>query len=307
MAATRLLFAAPFLLTVLAFALARADEEAPKLPPPASRTVEFAQDIQPLLQKNCYSCHGPEMQEGGLRLDQKKRALEGGDSGAEIVPGKSAESRLVRMIAGIDEDFGRMPPEDKGTPLTAEQIRLVRAWIDQGAIWPEELAAADSSASYWSLQPVVAPPLPEVADQAWLREPIDAFVLARLESKSIAHSPPAEKATLLRRLYLDLIGLPPSPEEVVAFLADESPDATERLVDRLLASPNFGERFARHWLDLARYADSDGYEKDRPRPFAWKYRDWVISAINADLPYDQFTLEQLAGDMLPGATDADRT
>ena len=281
-------------------------EESPKLPPAASRTVDFLKDIQPLLQKNCYSCHGPEEQEGGLRLDQKKRALEGGDSGAEIVPGKSAESRLVRMIAGIDEEFGRMPPDEKGKPLSAEEIGLVRAWIDQGANWPDD-AIAQSGSEHWSLKPVVRSPLPSVAGANWLREPIDAFILARLEKEKIQPSPPAERTVLLRRLQLDLIGLPPSPEEVDQFLSDPSPDAIERLVDRLLASPHFGERWGRHWLDLARYADSDGYEKDRPRPFAWKYRDWVIAAINADLPYDQFTIDQIAGDLLPEATDAQRT
>jgi hypothetical protein len=277
-----------------------------ELPPAAERPIDFAKDIQPLLQKNCYSCHGTEHQQAGLRLDQRKRALEGGDSGAEIIPGKSAESRLVRMIAGIDEDFGRMPPDGKGTPLTDEQIGLFRAWIDQGATWPDD-AVALSGSDHWSLQPVARPPIPAVSDTAWLREPIDAFILARLEQEKIAHSPPAERATLLRRLCLDLVGLPPTLGEAEAFAADSSPDAIERLVDRLLASPHFGERFGRHWLDLARYADSDGYEKDRPRPFAWKYRDWVIAAINADLPYDQFTLDQLAGDLLPSASDAQLT
>jgi hypothetical protein len=288
-------------IAVLSCSLIRA--AAGELPPAAGRAVDFAKDIQPLLQKNCYSCHGPEQQEGGLRLDQKKRALEGGDSGAEIVPGKSAESRLVRMIAGTDEDFGRMPPDGKGTPLTDEQIGLVRAWIDQGAKWPDD-AVAQSGPDHWSLQPVARPPIPAVSDAAWLQGPIDAFILARLEQEKIAHSPPADRATLLRRLYLDLIGLPPTPDDADAFAADNSPDAIERLVDRLLASPHFGERWGRHWLDLARYADSDGYEKDLPRPFAWKYRDWVIAAINADLPYDQFTLDQLAGDLLPEATAA---
>ena len=288
-------------IAILSCPLVRA--AAGELPPAVDKPVDFAKDIQPLLQKNCYSCHGVEHQEGGLRLDQKKRALEGGDSGAEIVPGKSAESRLVRMIAGIDEDFGRMPPDGKGTPLDGEQIGLVRAWIDQGATWPDE-AIAQSGSDHWSLQPVAPPALPAVVDSAWLREPIDAFILARLEREKIEPSSPTPKATLLRRLSLDLVGLPPTPDEVEAFASDTSPDAIERLVDRLLASPHFGERWGRHWLDLARYADSDGYEKDRPRPFAWKYRDWVIAALNADLSYDRFTLDQLAGDLLADATDA---
>lgn len=236
-----------------------------------------------------------------MRLDDQQRALTGGDSGAEVIPGKSAESRLVRMISGTDEDFGRMPPEGKGQPLTAAEIGLIRAWIDQGAKWPNAAQLAAAGKDHWSLKPVVRPPLPTVHRAAWLRGPIDAFVLTRLEQERIAPSPPAEMAALLRRLYLDLIGLPPTPEEVTALLGDGRPDAVERLVDKLLASPHFGERWGRHWLDLARYADSDGYEKDRPRPFAFRYRDWVIAAINADMPYDQFTIEQLAGDMLPGA------
>jgi hypothetical protein len=287
---------------VLAASRGAAEEPAGKLPPPAGRQVDFAANIWPLLRKNCFSCHGAEHQEGGLRLDERKRALEGGDAGAEIVPGKSSESRLVRVIAGIDEEYGRMPPDEKGSPLSAEEIGLVRAWIDQGAKWPDELAtAAAAGSNHWSLQPVTRPPLPEVARGEWLREAVDSFVLARLEQEQIAPSPPADRTTLLRRLYLDLTGLLPSPEEVEQFTADQRPDATERLVDRLLASPHFGERWGRHWLDLARYADSDGYEKDRPRPFAFRYRDWVIRAINADLPYDRFTVEQLAGDMLPDA------
>jgi hypothetical protein len=279
---------------------------AAELPPPVDRKVDFATDIQPLLRKNCLSCHGPEHQEGGLRLDQKKRALQGGDSGAEIVPGKSAESRLVKLAAGIDEDFGLMPPEGKGTRLTAAEIGLLRAWIDQGANWPDDTDGVSTVSAHWSLQPIVRSPLPAVADRDWPLSPIDTFIAARRERDNIAPSPTADRTTLIRRLCLDLLGLPPSPAEVVAAISDNRPDAIERLTDRLLASPHFGERWGRHWLDLARYADSDGYEKDRPRPFAWRYRDWVITAINADMPYDQFTVEQLAGDHLPNATQSQR-
>jgi hypothetical protein len=278
------------------------EEPGSKLPPPAVRTVDFVSDIQPLLQKNCFSCHGAEHQEGGLRLDQKKRALVGGDSGVEIVAGKSGESRLVRLIAGVDEDFGQMPPASKGKRLSPEEVGLVRAWIDQGAHWPDEGKIASAATEHWSLRPVVRPMVPSVREAAWLRQPIDAFIAARHDTEKIHPSPSAERPALLRRLHLDLTGLPPAPNEVDAFLTDASPDATERLIDRLLASPHFGERWARHWLDLARYADSDGYEKDRPRPFAFRYRDWVIAAINADVPYDQFTIEQIAGDMLPEAS-----
>jgi hypothetical protein len=274
-------------------------EPAKELPPPADRTVDFAADIQPLLQKNCYSCHGAENQEGGLRLDQKKRALEGGDSGAEIMPGKSAGSRLVRVMAGIDEDFGQMPPDGKGKPLSAPEIGLVRAWIDQGAKWPDETAITKVESQHWSLRAIERPAVPGVAAVS----AIDAFIQTRLAKEEIQPSPPAEKTTLLKRLHLDLIGLLPMPEDVEQFLADERPDAIDRQIDRLLASPRFGERWGRHWLDLARYADSDGYEKDRPRPFAFRYRDWVISAINADMPYDQFSIAQLAGDLLSAAQE----
>ncbi len=279
---------------------------AAELPPPADRKVDFATDVQPLLRKNCLSCHGEEHQEGGLRLDQKKRAVQGGDSGAEFVAGKSADSRLIRLVAGIDEDFGLMPPEGKGTRLTAAEIGLLRAWIDQGANWPDDASGASTASAHWSLQPIVRQPLPAVADRGWPLSPIDTFIAARRERDNIAPSPAADRTTLIRRLYLDLLGLPPSPEVVAAAVTDDRPDAIERLTDRLLASPHFGERWGRHWLDLARYADSDGYEKDRPRPFAWRYRDWVIAAINADMPYDQFTVEQLAGDLLPNATIGQR-
>ncbi|MBW3596933.1 MAG: PSD1 and planctomycete cytochrome C domain-containing protein, partial [Planctomycetes bacterium] len=279
---------------------------AAKLPAAAGRTVDFVEDIQPLLRTTCYSCHGPEAQEGGLRLDVKKRAMDGGDGEAVIEAGKSAASRLVHAIAGIDESLGQMPPDGEGTPLTEEQIGLVRAWIDQGASWPESADGAASEAAHWSFQPIARPALPDVDDEAWSQNPIDAFILARLEQELIAPSPPAERATLMRRVYLDLLGLPPPPQELEAFLADESPDAYERLVDRLLASPHYGERWARRWLDLARYADSDGYEKDKPRPHAWRYRQWVIEAINADMPFDEFTVAQIAGDLLPDAGLDDR-
>jgi mono/diheme cytochrome c family protein len=293
--------------SVVASIAAVAAAEPAKLPPPAERKVDYLADIQPLLKKNCYSCHGSERREGGLRLDQRQRALDGGDSGREIIAGKSADSRLVKLVAGIDEEFGVMPPDGKGKPLNAAEIGLIRAWIDQGATWPDDAALADAAKRHWSLQPIVRAAPPAVRDKSWTRSPIDAFILARLERDRLAPSPPAERATLLRRAYLDLTGLLPSPDDIDQFANDSRPDATERLVDRLLASPHFGERWGRHWLDLARYADSDGYEKDRPRPFAWRYRDWVIAALNADLPYDQFTTEQLAGDLLPCATLAQRT
>jgi hypothetical protein len=272
-----------------------------RLPKPADKKVDFVADIQPLLRSTCSSCHGPELQESGLRLDVKSRALDGGDHGKVIIPGNSAKSRLIHLVAGLDEDVGLMPPEGEGTPLTQVQIALLRAWIDQGAEWPDAADTKLAASDHWSFQPVVRPPLPAVRDASWIRTPIDRFILARLEQQKIAPSPEADRATLIRRLYLDLLGLLPTPEEAEAFVNDPRPDAYEQLVDRLLASPHYGERWGRHWLDLARYADSDGYEKDRARPHAWRYRSWVIDALNADMPYDRFTREQIAGDMLAEA------
>ncbi|QDU31836.1 Planctomycete cytochrome C [Anatilimnocola aggregata] len=272
----------------------------PELPAAVARPVDFVDDVLPVLQKHCFSCHGADEQESGLRLDLKKSALAGGDSGAVIVPGKSAESRLIQLVAGLDGEL--MPPADKGERLTAAQVSLLRGWIDQGAKWPDQSLAQLQAARHWSLQPIKAIAPPTVANANRLQQPIDAFVLARLAKEKLEPSPLTDRATLIRRLSLDLQGLPPTPDEVDAFVNDARPDATEHLVDRLLASPRYGERWGRHWLDQARYADSDGYEKDRPRPFAYRYRDWVIAALNADMPFDQFTVEQLAGDLLPGAT-----
>ena len=262
--------------------------------------VDFNHDIKPIFSKHCYSCHGPEKQKAGLRLDRKTDAFRGGDSGTVIVPHKGAGSLLFKNISGANPD-SIMPP--KGSPLTPAQVALIKAWIDEGAAWPDEGVTAESPAStHWSFQPPKRPKLPAVKEQRWARNPIDDFILARLEQQKIKPSRDAEKTTLIRRLSLDLLGLPPTPEEVKQFLEDKNPHAYEKLVDRLLASPHFGERWGRHWLDLARYADSDGYEKDSPRPYAYLYRDWVINAINRDMPFDKFTIEQLAGDLLPEAT-----
>ncbi len=282
--------------------IARAEEPAGKLPPPLKRKVDFEKDVRPIFVRSCYSCHGPEEQEGGLRLDRRQDALAGGDSGPVIVPHKSAQSRLIRVVAGLDDELGPMPPEGEGTPLKKEEIALLRAWIDQGAPWPQQADQSRRQSKHWAFQPIVRPKPPRVKNTAWVRNPIDAFILARLEKEGIAPSPEADRYTLIRRVYLDVLGLPPSPEEIEAFVNDPRPDAYERMVDRALASPHYGERWGRHWLDLARYADSDGYEKDRPRPWAWRYREWVIRALNADMPFDQFTIEQLAGDLLPNPT-----
>ncbi len=258
--------------------------------------VDFTRDIQPIFQAFCYGCHGPGRQMAGLRLDSKKSAL-----AKVIVAGKAAESELYRRVAGVG-DQARMPM--KGEALKLDQIALIKAWIDQGAEWPEESAIRNPQSAikqHWAFVAPVRPALPRVENKSWVRNPIDHFILARLEKEGLAPSPEADRVTLLRRLSLDLIGLPPAPEEVDAFLNDKSPNAYEKQVERLLSSPHYGERWARQWLDAARYADSDGFEKDKQRQ-VWFYRDWVINSLNADKPYDQFIIEQIAGDLLPNAT-----
>lgn len=269
------------------------------LPPAATRPVDFAKDVQPLLAEHCYSCHGPEKQKGDLRWDERTSAFKTGEHGPIIVPGNSGSSRVLTLVAGLDPETV-MPP--KGERLTAAQIGLLRAWIEQGAVWPDSLAVApDPRRNHWAFKPPVRPVVPKTHNRKWPRNPIDAFVLARLEKEHWQPAPEADRATLLRRLSLDLTGLPPTLTELDAFLADRAPGAYERQVERLLASPHYGERWGRHWLDVARYADTNGYEKDQPRSI-WPYRDWVIRALNSDLPFDQFIIDQLAGDLLPNPT-----
>ncbi|REJ95262.1 MAG: DUF1549 domain-containing protein [Planctomycetota bacterium] len=264
-----------------------------------SQPVDFVREIRPILAERCYSCHGGESQEGGLRLDVRRRALAGGDGGRVIVPGEPGESPLIDRIARVEPDAA-MPPDGEGEPLSTEQVELFRRWIEQGAEWPEDAAEVEQS-NHWAFQPIERPEMP-VIDGEPAVHPVDAFVRERLRREGIAPSEEADRATLLRRLSFDLLGLPPSPDEVEAFLSDDDPLAYERLVDRLLASPHYGERWAKHWLDLARYADTDGYSGERYRPWAWRWRHWVIDALNADMPFDRFTIEQLAGDLLPEAT-----
>jgi len=301
MIARLLIFAAVTLSAWSARSVVAQDE----LPPAATEQVEFSRDIQPIFAKSCYRCHGPKGQKGGLRLHVKQAAIEGGDNGPVLTPGDSAASRLIQYVAGLDEDH-MMPPEGAARPLTETQIGLLRAWIDQGADWPVAADSADSIVSdHWAFQPPNRTDPPAVRLHSWVRTPIDRFILARLEAEGMLPSPEADRRTLIRRVSLDLIGLPPTPSEVDEFVNDTRPDAYERLVERLLASPQYGERWGRRWLDQARYADTNGYEKDRERPI-WPYRDWVINALNADMPFDQFTIEQLAGDMLPGATPSQR-
>ena len=275
------------------------------LPPASSGSVDFSRDIKPLFDSRCQVCHGSAMQQSGLRLDSRQAAMQGGYSGPVILPHNSADSRLVQMVAGTVAGVV-MPP--LGERLTDQEVGLVRAWIDQGAIWPEEgtlvppTSGEKDGHTHWAYRPPRKPPLPRVRNSGWVQNPIDRFVLASLERESIEPSPPADRYTLIRRLSLDLVGLPPTPREVADFLVDRSPQAYERVVDRLLRSPHYGEKWAMHWLDLARYADSDGYEKDLVRPHAWRYRHWVINALNDDMPFDRFTTEQIAGDLLEDGT-----
>jgi mono/diheme cytochrome c family protein len=267
-----------------------------------SEAVDYGRQIKPLLSRYCTACHGAEKQKSGLRVDTAALAAKGGDSGPAIVAGKSGESLLAQALTGA-EGIMAMPPKGQPQP-TPDEIALIKAWIDQGAQADEKEdagGAVKKNANHWSFQPVVRPEVPAVQNAGWVRNPIDAFVLARLERDGLTPSPEADKVTLIRRLSLDLLGLPPTIAEVDAFVSDSRPNAYDLLVERLLASPHYGERWGRHWLDLARYADSNGFTRDFGRSI-WKYRDWVIAAINRDLPFDQFTIEQMAGDMLPGAT-----
>jgi hypothetical protein len=259
----------------------------------APRTVRFNRDIRPILADKCFQCHGPDAsrRKAKLRLDSFASATAPAASGSPaVVPGQLEESELYERITSPDAEF-RMPPKKTGKALTAAEIRKLKTWIEEGAAYE----------AHWAFMPPVRPELPTVHDKGRVRNPVDTFILARLEKEGLTLSPEADRVTLIRRLCLDLLGLPPSVKEVDAFLADSRPDACERLVQQLLDSPHYGERWGRIWLDAARYADSDGYEKDKPRQ-AHFYRDWVIEALNRDLPYSQFVLEQLAGDLLPGAT-----
>ena len=267
----------------------------------AHGAVDFVKDVQPVFAARCYQCHGPERQEAGFRLDHKPSALKGGDLGVAIVPGKAAESLLVHAVDGTHPKL-KMPR--KGPPLSHGQIATLTAWINEGAPWPDSASAKiEKGLNHWAFKAPVKPALPMAGVH-----PVDAFVHARLAKEGLKPAPAAAPETLIRRLYLDLLGLPPEPKEVDAFVAEmKAASATERpavylrWVNHLLSSPHYGERWGRQWLDGARYADSNGYEKD-PMRYIWFYRDWVINAFNRDLPYNQFIIEQLAGDQLPHAT-----
>jgi hypothetical protein len=260
----------------------------------ADRARFFEQEVRPLLVENCYSCHGVKKQKGGLRLDSREAVLKGGETGPAVEPGKPEESLLVGAVRYEDLE---MPPTGR---LEPGQIAVLTRWVEHGAFWTTTAAEAEAETAetspadpdLWSLKPLreVAPdgPPPPAQWAGWVRGPIDRFVLDALLKSGLTPAPEASRRTLIRRASFDLTGLPPSPEEVDAFLADDAPDAYERLVDRLLASPRYGERWARHWLDLVRYAESDGHRADAYRPDAWRYRDYVVRSLNADKPYDRF-------------------
>jgi len=257
--------------------------------------INFNSDIRPLLSDNCFQCHGPDdkKREAGLRLDLRESAIKPNESGeTALVPGDVQASALVKRILSTDPDE-RMPPEKSHKKLSAEQIDLLKRWVAEGGVYQ----------GHWAFGPVERPAVPKVSDEKWPRGSIDRFLLARLDKENLKPSPEANQRTLLRRLSLDLIGLPPSPEELASFLADQSPEAYEKVVDRLLASPSYGEQMALQWLDFARYADSNGFQADSSRK-QWPWRDWVIKAYNDNLPFDRFTTEQLAGDLLPAASNS---
>lgn len=260
-------------------------------PPPS-----FPRDIAPLLTTHCLKCHSGSQAKGELDLTRRERLLTGGDSGSALTPGKSADSLLFEYVRDK-----KMPPRQA---LNAAQIDLLRRWIDAGAVWqgpelkPPKIEAKRAGRDWWSLRPIRRPPLPAVSRPEWMRTPIDAFILAELDRHGLAPAPETDRRSYIRRVTFDLTGLPPAPEEMDAFVRDASVNAYEKLVDRLLASPAYGERWARHWLDVARFAESHGYEMNTLRPNAWPYRDYVIRAFNEDTPYPQFVREQLAGDAL---------
>ncbi len=269
----------------------------------------FEKEVLPVLKANCFKCHGAaEKVRGGLRLTSRDLLLRGGDSGPAVSLEKPAESRLLRAVNW--KDGLEMPPKGK---LPASEVAALTRWVESGVPWTPGTAevapvakhaeggkVTPESRNYWAYKPVRRPEMPAVKDGSWVRNPVDAFVLAKLEAKGLAPAPPSGRVALARRVFFDLTGLPPTPEEVDAFVADPAPDAYERLVDRLLASPHYGEKWGRHWLDVVRYAETNGYERDGDKPFAWRYRDYVIQSFNNDKPFDRFVREQLAGDEMPG-------
>ncbi|HEX5102607.1 MAG TPA: DUF1549 domain-containing protein, partial [Pirellulaceae bacterium] len=297
-----------WLTAAAAWAVARpaGAEEAPPVFS-AEQLQFFEREVKPILRANCIACHGGEKKvQGGFHLTSRASVLKGSENGPVVSLENPAESSLLEAI---NYQSLEMPPKGK---LPQAQIETLTRWVKLGLPWPDGEAGNlvqhgppvvdEAARNFWSFRAVVRPPPPAVKDQAWVKSPIDAFILARLEEKGLRPAPPAEKAALLRRVYYAVIGLPPSPAQVAAFLADESPTAYEKVVEELLASRHYGEHWGRHWLDLVRYAESNSFERDNPKPFVWRYRDYVIRSLNADKPYDQFLREQLAGDELESVT-----
>jgi mono/diheme cytochrome c family protein len=279
---------------------------------PPDAAAHFEKKVRPVLVEKCVSCHGPDKQKGGLRVDSRPALLTGGERGAAIVPGKPAESLLLGALAHDGEL--KMPLKAK---LPAAEIAAIKEWVAAGAPWPDagattvtpkavERTFTTEEKAFWAFRPVKRPEVPRGRDPQGGAHPIDRFLLAKLSDNGLSFAPPADRRTLLRRLTFDLTGLPPRPEEAEAFLKDDSPGAYEKVVDRLLASGAYGEKWGRRWLDVARYADSNGMDENLAYVNAWRYRDWVIKSFNADTPYDRFVREQVAGDLIPGGTDAER-
>lgn len=279
----------------------RAGDTASSLPAAAQRSVDFKKDIYPILSKRCFSCHQGVGASSGHRLDLRAE-LVGESNGRPLVyVGDSGKSKLIQMVAGLVPN--KVMPA-RGERLSAEQVGLLRAWIDQGLKWDDRLLPPlTAEVRHWSFQPVKRPALPTIRNSAWVRTPVDRFIAAPHEARGVTPAAEASRQVLVRRLALDLTGLPPTPEEVEAALNDKSPQWYEKLVERLLASPHYGERWGRHWLDLARWADTEGYESDHLRPYAWRYRDYVVKSFNDDKPYDRFLREQIAGDELEPYAD----
>jgi cytochrome c553 len=297
----RFLFGLAWTWIVAAFA----DAQTPQV---GSGEPFFGREVLPILQANCFKCHGDQGVKGRLSLFSRAAMLKGGASGPAILLERPDESRLLKAIN--HQDDLAMPP---GGKLTQKEITILTRWVKDGAPWPDHIVAkmpaterglkiTQEDRAYWAYQPVKRPAVPAVKEKAWVRNPIDAFILAKLEGKDLAAASPADRLALARRLYYDVIGLPPTPEEIDAFIGDKADDAYERLIDKLLDRPQYGEKWARHWLDIVRYAETNGFEFDQPKPFAWRYRDYVINAFNKDKPYDQFLREQIAGDLLDPVT-----
>jgi len=294
-AASRMAAGWPVLLVAL---VATADEVEPGGVEPASvepgsaetQQVDFIQQVQPILAKRCFACHGPDQSEGGIRFSDEESAFAETDSGdPAIVRGDAEASMMIARITS-DDEFERMPPE--GDPVSPAEAAILRQWIEQGANWDQ----------HWAFRPMVRHQTPAVENPLWSQNPVDTFIFHSLSAAGLPPNPPAGRATLIRRAYYDLIGLPPTIEQVEAFVNDPDPAAFEKLIDELLDSPHYGERWGRHWLDLVRYAETNSYERDGDKPNAWKYRDYVIESFNEDKPYDQFIREQLAGDELDQVT-----